>query len=483
MKNVFAILMAMCMLRGLLCITAFATEPAAGVVLRVSALKEGDTPEYESIGDYDSFEDGWNAAMELADSDAMETNNYDRVVVDLYDDWTAVDGQFTEAFRNGSGFDWDAIYVQDGVRITLNMNGHTINRGLTEWENNGEVMCIDEDADVIIHDGTIKGGWSCNGAGGIHIKDNANVVLDNVNIMDNKVDDDDGAGIAVYDGAVLTMNGGSVSYNASYNAVYGGGVYVENASAFFTDVTFQDNRGFHRSTHGAAVYVDNGTLKMENCQILGNGLMQESDGDASRPAYSVINLSNGSDATITGTEFFENGDAYETYTENNTMKYTTVINTIASQLTMEKCTFHDNHQVYLIQSEASILNAVHSDFTGNHSFVFYGNCARGRDSAFTNCTFDYSEPMLNLEDTFFFNLSDAGLSFVDCVFGDATFNEKDAAQFIDTEEPDGSNYPASIFGEGSLAMIIVILALIAISICIIVAYRKKAVHANVEDKE
>ena len=58
---------------------------------------------------------------------------------------------------------------------------------------------------------------------------------------------------------------------------------------------------------------------------------------------------------------------------------------------------------------------------------------------------------MNLDDTFFFNLSDAGLSFVDCVFGDATFNEKDAA--------------------------------IAISICIIVAYRKKAVHANVEDKE
>ena len=41
-------------------------------------------------------------------------------------------------------------------------------------------MYIDEDADVIINDGTIKGGYSCNGAGGIHINDNANVTFESM---------------------------------------------------------------------------------------------------------------------------------------------------------------------------------------------------------------------------------------------------------------------------------------------------------------
>jgi hypothetical protein len=84
---------------------------------------------------YRFFEYGWNLAI-----GAAKTNAYDRVIVDLYDDWNAVDGQFTDEFHNGEGFDWDAIYIPANVRVTLNMNGHTIDRGLTENEYNGEVM-------------------------------------------------------------------------------------------------------------------------------------------------------------------------------------------------------------------------------------------------------------------------------------------------------------------------------------------------------
>lgn len=472
MKKIPIILMTICLLASIFCITVFAAdEPAADVVIRVSGIKENGTAYYPENCDYKNFAGGWEAAVDYACSDDfMEENDLVRIVVDFYADWNAnAEGEFGNS--SGDGFQFSTIYVPDDARITLNLNGHTINRNLKKYEYDGEVIYIDEDADVIINNGTITGGWSCNGAGGIHIHD-ADVTLNNVSVIGNKVDDDDGAGIALYDKAVLTMNGGCVSHNVSYNEVCGGGVYVHKSSAFFTDVSFRDNQGIHRSTNGAAVYVDKGTLVMSGCDIVGNGLTKASTGEACSVAYSIIDLSNGSEVSLKETIFSENGNGNETAVNLNTLKYTTVINSVASYLTMEKCNFKANNQVYLIQSEAAVFNVVDSDFTENNSFAFYGNCAGGLNSAFTRCKFSYNEAMLGLTDTFYFNTSDAGLSFVDCRFGEATFNNKRVAKFVDT---DTQNRAGSIFGDGSLSMIVAILALITsgISIFMIVSYKKK----------
>ena len=110
MKKIFAIIMTVCLLASVLCITALAADaPTDDVVLRVSALKKDDS--IVVVQDYTVFEDGWNAAMELAsNSKEMNTNDYARVVVDIYADWNAnKDGEFTEDFFNGKGFNWDAI--------------------------------------------------------------------------------------------------------------------------------------------------------------------------------------------------------------------------------------------------------------------------------------------------------------------------------------------------------------------------------------
>ena len=213
---------------------------------------------------------------------------------------------------------------------------------------------------------------------------------------------------------------------------------------------------------------------MSGCEIVGNGLTKASTGEACSAAYSIIDISNGSEVALKETTFSENGYGEETAVDLNTTKYTTVINSVASYLTMETCSFKANNQVYLIQSEAAVFNVFDSDFTENNSFTFYGNCARGFNSAFTRCKFSNNEPMLSLKDTFYFNTSDAGLSFVDCQFGDATFNNKSVAKFVD---PDRQNSAGSIFGDGSLTMIVAILALITsgISICMTVVYNKKKV--------
>ena len=318
MKKIFTLIMTVFVLLTVLCVNAFATTAAnEDVVLRVSALKRDDTTVV--LNDYTVFEDGWNKAMELAiNSKEMNDNNYARVIVDIYADWNAVEGQFTEDFFNGKGFNWDAIYFQPNVKMTLNLNNNTINRGLTEWEYNGEVMYIDKGADVIINEGTITGGYSCNGAGGIHIN-GANVVLNNVNIVKNSIQDDEGAGIAVYNGATLTMNGGQISNNYGVvisSTVRGGGIYVDGSEATLNDVLISDNiiqdKGNSGSAvcDGAACYANtDGKLTLNQCTIKNNkadrygGAICVRNGDVSINNCTITENygdDNGSAVTISG---------------------------------------------------------------------------------------------------------------------------------------------------------------------------------------
>ena len=269
MKRFIAFILTVCLLASTFCITAFAAEPAEDIVLRVSALKKDNT--IVVIKEYTVFEDGWNAAMELADdSSKMAKNNYDRVVVDLYADWTAVNGEFTDDFFNGSGFDWDTIYFQDGVKITLNMNGHTIDRGLIEDEINGEVMCIDEDADVIINNGTITGGFSNNGAGGIHVKDGAKVTLNDVKLVDNHVDGNGGA-IYIDNGTVDIVNS-TISFNEA--GKNGGAIYVYNGNLSIDKNTVLSYNVAQKE--GGAIYVDSKADKVKiEGYFVGNNAAEE----------------------------------------------------------------------------------------------------------------------------------------------------------------------------------------------------------------
>ena len=415
---------------GVLCITAFAAnEPADDVVLRVSALKRDGTTEF--IEDYKNFEDGWNDAMELADdADEMKTNNYDRIVVDLYADWTAVDGEFTDDYWNGPGFDWDTIYFQDDVRFTLNMNGHTIDRAMTTWQYNGEVMTIDEDADVIINNGTIKGGWSSNGAGGIHIHDGANVTLNNVNVTGNTADDDDGGGIAVYDGATLTMNGGSLKDNyidSMANGYKGVAVYVEDSVAIFNDVEFKNNQAYTNLSMGAAVYATNSQITLNRCTIDGNG-NYDKDKEYHSPK-SLITLYDNSMATIKDCSFTNNGAAEGHTSEFNAIRIST------SALIMDNSEFKNNDFIYLIDSFSSSVYVSNTKFIDNLSAVMHANYSNPEDSYFRNCTFNN-----NVHDGYYsyyaFEDIYSTVTFYDCDLGDSTFDHLSNVKIEDTNIPD-----------------------------------------------
>ena len=185
MKKIFIVVMALCLMVGAFCITSSAETEK--VVIRVAGMTENGSiilPET-----YTSFKDGWNRAAELAQKhEWMDENGIVRIVVDLYDDWNAPGNG---KFGSGTGFENDTIRVPGGTKMMINMNGHSINRGKTSYEYNGEVIFMGKKSELVINGGqygdeivklgedpgttkmgTIKGGYSCSGAGGIHMDGN-----------------------------------------------------------------------------------------------------------------------------------------------------------------------------------------------------------------------------------------------------------------------------------------------------------------------
>ena len=419
------------------------------------------------------FEYGWNFAIEAA-----MTNRYDRIIVDLLADWNALDGEFTDNFYNGVGFDWDAIYVPENVKITLNMNGYTINRGLTAEQDNGEVICIGKNADVIINDGTIKGGYSDNSAGGIHIKEGATVTLNNVNVVENAVQGDDGAGIAVYDGATLIMNGGSISRNKmeqTYilisNICPYGALYVDNATAILDKVTISDNDALFYDSEGVAIYAKNSNVTMNDCTVSGNAV--KNDAKEATEALSVVAAVN-SKLTITNTNFTKNGSTvYLPGSSHDSFLF----DLRESSLVMENCKVTENNPYQLFYfkfSDGDLKNVTISD---NKAFVL-----RVRNEVnkvtFTECVLNNNTQDTKGSDIGY--VTEGTLAMIDCDLGDTTFADKGDIDF-----GNGFNSTASIFGEGSLVMIVAITALIASAAAIFVSVssKKKAVPSTANNAE
>ena len=284
MKKILSILITICLLASALSLSAFAallTEfDAAPVdaVLRISALKSGETTPV-IIGEYTNFEDGWNDAMELAkDKAGMRKADYDRIVVDLYTDWKADnEGRFSDDWNNGPGFDNDTIYVPAEAKVTLNLNGHTINRGLTKDVDDGEVMFINDNADVIINDGTITGGYSNSEGGGLYIEGGANVTLNNVHVDGNAVVGDDGSGIYLYGGATLIMNGGSLSNNfLDEKWIFVdviepfGTLCAVDSTVILNNVIIDGNYTVSYQAKGLILHATRSIVKMNQCTVSGN---------------------------------------------------------------------------------------------------------------------------------------------------------------------------------------------------------------------
>jgi hypothetical protein len=363
---------------------------------------------------------GWNAAMELASNGKETGTGSTRVVVDLYTDWTAVNGEFC---NSGTGFDWDAIYFPSNVSVTLNLHGHTINRGLTESESNGEVMCIDSGADVIINDGTIKGGFSTNGAGGIHVKSDAKVTLNNVHLDENEVEQDDGAAIALYDGATLVMNGGSVSDNTvdCGDDMAWGAVFVNESTATFNNVIFSGNES---NNEGSVIYAIGSTVTLNNCTVESN----DKNDDTSH--WTSVFFLDDSNFTICGGEIKDNGTA-----KVDTLFY---FDGPSSLNMSDGCKVTGNHT-------ASIFAQVHNggvwcsvtdcDFIDNDGMIAIKYGYAPKSYAFSKCRFNNNN-VAGLSEYDFYGYEGIELNLIDCNLGDSTFSGEEYINFIYNDVPE-----------------------------------------------
>ena len=92
-------------------------------------IQETADKSYTLSGTCEQMAATWSEAVTYS-----KNNNSAPVDVILGGDWTAAQShdEYITAFGEGTGFNYGKIYISSGVNITLDLNGYTINRNLTE---------------------------------------------------------------------------------------------------------------------------------------------------------------------------------------------------------------------------------------------------------------------------------------------------------------------------------------------------------------
>lgn len=173
-----------------------------------------DTNEGETVY-FDDISDAWSTAIKWC-------KDGKKVKIKLNDDWIATkyaDG--TTSFGNGVGFKNGAIWTDCGKanidlymdQITLDLNGHKIDRNLTKSIKGGSVIIVERTPLKIIdssgtNNGLITGGNTTEDGGGIKVCGWASLTVENCKIANNKAQGR-GGGVSLYKRYLCTNMGNS----------------------------------------------------------------------------------------------------------------------------------------------------------------------------------------------------------------------------------------------------------------------------------
>ena len=134
--------------------------------------------------------------------------------------------------------------INDGITVTLDLNGHTLKRDMTAVHSGGQAIIVETGGNLTIMDsgsgGTITGGWA-NGGGGIYVREGGVLTITGGTISGNRIEKDangdwgDGGGVDNW--GTLTISGGTISGNT---ATDGGGICNEG-TATIKGVTISGN--------------------------------------------------------------------------------------------------------------------------------------------------------------------------------------------------------------------------------------------------
>ena len=155
--------------------------------------------------------------------------------------------------------DDSAIFIDAGRCVTLDLNGHTLDRGLDQWTAYGYVLKVQEGAILTIRDsgegeGVITGGYHDNGGG---IVNRGTLIMEGGCVTGNTAQDS-GGGVANYGTMILT--GGRVTGNTSLGT--GGGVYNQAKA----HLTVHGNIVSGNSAAKGGEFANDGTLTVVSAQ-------------------------------------------------------------------------------------------------------------------------------------------------------------------------------------------------------------------------
>lgn len=175
--------------------------------------------------------------------------------VKLLQNVTAENGSFGTAH----GFENGAVKVPTTVRITLDLNGYTLDRHLTTAQDKGYVIFVAEKGIFTLQDssgnnsGRITGGNTTGSGGGIYVLGYCNIY--GGNITDN-VASVSGGGIAAITTSKLQLYGGKISHNEA--KIAGGGVFYSGTTGdvgfVMHDGEISDNTASGERCGGGGVY-------------------------------------------------------------------------------------------------------------------------------------------------------------------------------------------------------------------------------------
>ena len=256
------------------------------------------------------------------------------------------------------------------------------------------------------------------------------------------------------------MKGGSISNNKINVGVFdnlsNGAIYVNDSTVSLTEVTFSNNTTDCVDTEGVAIYADESTVTIDKCSFVGNAVMSGKN----KYACSVIYASD-CEITVTNSNF-----------ENNASKptseydYAYLFKLEDSSMTMEGGKLTGNNSTLLFYTDESEATIKGVSITGNASAVI-GVYNDTKKVNMSQCTLENNTPA---DDAAEIRVAERGtLIMTDCTIDkDTKFADKSMVMF--SEKGVGS-----IFGEGSLTNILVIISLIAsgVAIFLVVYYSKK----------
>ena len=168
-----------------------------------------------------------------------------------------------------AGTEDDAIVVPSGQTFDLQLNGHTLDRGLDVVSAANDGCVIKVYGELTIGGGTIRGGNNTGNGGAIY--NEGTLVISNVTFNSNFAD----MGGAIYvNGGGVTVNNCTISNNkaTTNTGTSGSGIFLNNGALTLNACTITGNKSSKTvNSNGVGVYVNDGTFTISgNNQIKDN---------------------------------------------------------------------------------------------------------------------------------------------------------------------------------------------------------------------